>query len=495
MQLFAIFSTLLLSVAALPAPHNGEYHPPTQPDTGATPTLPSGHPTKYTPYLFRFPRAKDGSPVVNTEDILTSLQPHGFNKSHLHHKFTATMNGFSADMSEHCVKILKGMLPPSGVIIEPIVTYKVQAPLPTNTPQLADTPNFGSANPVSKPVQPPAPGITRLQTQSDATWGLQRISQKQMIPVDFNASPSRAASPVFNYTFDESAGEGVDIYIIDTGINIYHKSFGGRADRVYTAESLKNDPKEGVVDRAGHGTHCAGTTGSRAFGVAKKAKIHAIKVMGGEGGGLSSDIAAGIEFMLERHRNRTRDDPNFKGSVASMSFGLDVPDEERDGDSVSTSPILERAIMKANAEGIHTVIAAGNQGIDACRVSPGFLSRKVYNGSDFEYLASVITVGATDIYDNRADFSNHGPCITTYAPGVAVLSTFVGNENSTKVLQGTSMAAPHVAGLVAYFLGQDQSLKTDVIGMKKKVMNTAGKGFLHNIKDEMDTKILAFNGV
>ncbi|KAK6520595.1 hypothetical protein TWF506_000847 [Arthrobotrys conoides] len=492
MRFFTIFSTFLLTASALPAPHNGEHHPPptyTLPGSD-TPTVPSGHPTKFTPYLFRFPRPKDGSVTVNTEEILTSLQPHGFNKSHLHHRFSATINGFSADMSDHCVKILKAMLPPSGVIIEPIVTYRVQAPLATYTPQLADVGRFAAEHPVKNPRQAPAPGITNVQTQTNAPWGLQRISQKQMIPVDFNASPEKNKEAIFSYTFDESAGEGVDIYVIDTGINVEHNSFGGRADRVYTSPGLLK--AEGVEDLAGHGTHCAGTTGSRGFGVAKKAKIHAIKVMGGEGGGSSSDIMAGIEEMLKLHRKRSKE-PNFRGSVASMSFGIDVEDTE--GTSTSRSPALEEAIMKANAEGIHTVIAAGNQGVDACRVSPGYLSNQLRNGSDFTYLASAITVGAIDIYDNRADFSNYGPCITTYAPGRDILSTYINGKEATRVMSGTSMAAPHVAGLVAYFLGEDLSLKTDVVGMKRKIMNTAGKGLLHNIKDDKDTKILAYNGV
>lgn len=493
MRFFTIFSTFLLTASALPAPHNGE-HPPTNTLPGSdTPTVPSGHPTKFTPYIFRFPRPQDGSAVVNTEDILTSLEPHGFNKSHLHHKYSAAMNGFAADMSDHCVKILKDMLPPSGVIIEPVVTYRVQAPLATYTPQLADSERFAAEHPVKKPRQAPAPGITSLQTQTNAPWGLQRISQREKIVGTFDEFSEEPEEPIFSYTFDESAGEGVDIYVIDTGINIEHKSFGGRADRQFTASGLETT--EGVNDKAGHGTHCAGTTGSRGFGVAKKANIHAIKVMGKGGAGSSSDIIAGIEFMIERHQNRA-DDPNFRGSVASMSFGIDVdttdPNSTSSGES---SALLERIIMKAGAVGIHLVIAAGNQAVDACRVSPALLSNQLHNETEFQYLASAITVGATDINDKRADFSNYGPCITTYAPGSDILSTYIGGDEATKVSSGTSMAAPHVAGLVAYFLGQDQSLKTDVVGMKRKVMNTAGKGLLQNIDDAKDTKILAFNGV
>ncbi|KAK6505055.1 hypothetical protein TWF481_006979 [Arthrobotrys musiformis] len=509
MHFFTIFSTLLLTASALPAPHNGEVHdtPTYTIPTGDTPTVPSGHPTKFTPYIFRFPRPKDGSTAVDTESILTSLQPHGFNKSHLHHKYSTLMNGFSADMSDHCVKILKAMLPASGVIIEPIREYKIQAPLPVYTPQLADGPTFARDHPVKQARQAPAPGITDLQTQTNAPWGLQRISQKGKIAAKFRTDIS-VGQAIFNYTFDENAGDGVDIYVLDTGVNIDHQSFGGRADRLWTAsgftgpgsqspEDIARGLGEGEEDRNGHGTHCAGTTGSRGFGVAKKANIHAIKVLGGTAGsGNSSDIVAGIEFMTIRHIQRKKQS-DFKGSVASMSFGVDI------GEFDGTYSALEEAVMRASAAGIHIVIAAGNSNDDACHSSPAFLSNKIHNDTDYLYQAGVITVGASTINDERAEFSNYGRCITTYAPGKSILSTSITSrenpgDDATKVMDGTSMAAPHISGLVAYLLGQDQSLRTDVVAMKKKIMNMSWKGVLDpkGIPNGAgDTQILAFNGV
>ncbi|KAJ6260584.1 Cerevisin [Drechslerella dactyloides] len=520
--------TLLLASTAVAHRHRGRHvhiRPPSS--TGAAA---AAHPTTYSNYLFRF----TGTDPVNVDEILDSLQPYGFNMSHLHHTFSETMNGFSALMSDHCVGVLKDMVTPDGVQIEPVVTMKLRVPVASTIPKpqrpFVDHrkrgahirhnhvhthykpairprgPGFSIATRIGEdPVEssPASSAIPSPSTvpaadddvpaeydilQTDATWGLQRISQRNPI---LGVADTDVNGQNFKYKFDESAGEGVDIYVIDTGINTAHKDFGGRAKVEFVAQSLVNS--EGPGDFAGHGTHCAGTTGSMHYGVAKRANIYGIKIMGRSGGGLSSDIAAGIEHMVKRHRQR-RLDPTFRGSVASMSFGLDVATADLGNSSViSKSPVLDSVIMAAAAEGIHTVIAGGNQGIDACRVSPGYLSRAV--GLRGNYSASVITVGAADVFDNRADFSNYGECITTYAPGVAVLSTYINGDNSTQVLQGTSMAAPHVAGLVAYLLGLRPELKEDVQGMKRLLTSTAGRGLIGNVVDAEDKRLVAYNGV
>ncbi|KAK6359783.1 hypothetical protein TWF696_000920 [Orbilia brochopaga] len=519
--------TLLLTSTAVAHRHaharHMDMHPSSPSDTAAAP---SPHPTKYSNYLFRFTTDNP----VNTTEILTSLQPYGFNMSHLHSTFSQTMNGFSALMSDHCVGKLKDMVP-DGVEIEPVVTMNVRAPASEPTfpivlksrqrflrhrrrsgghihhnhghghhvrprgvgfsiaTRILDIPALAPsvAPPVSVTASPSPPQDYDI-LQTDATWGLQRLSQRDSIR---GVTPETAVDGQnFHYKFDESAGEGVDIYVIDTGVNVAHTDFGGRAQVKFVAESLKLT--EGAEDVAGHGTHCAGTTGSLHFGVAKRANIYAIKTMGKSGGGLSSDIGAGIEYMVKRHQSR-RDLPGFRGSVASMSFGLDIDQKDIGNSSiVSTSPMLDGIIMAAAAAGIHMVIAGGNQGIDACRVSPGYLSNKV--APRIGYNASVITVGATDVFDSRADFSNYGECITTYAPGVAVLSTGIGGDNTTQVKQGTSMATPHVAGLVAYLLGLKPELKLDVQGMKRLITSTAGRGFVKNAAVN-EGKLLAYNGI
>ncbi|KAF3914767.1 Cerevisin [Dactylellina cionopaga] len=499
-----ILSTLFLltTISASPIPHDGPHDSPsTTLNTTTDHSLPYGHPKTYSHYMFRFPYSPNRT-KVNTTELLASLTPHGFNMSHLRHTYSETLNGFSAHMSDHCVGILKDMVTPEGVIIEPVIRYKLQAPIPNGTPPSSiQPPNKSKTAPTLNPpflnlppnrskttpnLNPPAAAAVdekdTRKTQTHATWGLQRISQREPIPL---SSADKASSPSFLYSFDEEGGEGVDIYILDTGVNIEHKDFGGRATLDFSAGKL------GTKDSVGHGTHCAGTTASAHYGVAKKATIHAMKVMGMQGGD-SSDIAAGIEAMLTRHKSR-RNDPSFRGSVASMSFGLDIPETALNGNSTSTSAILEKAIMVANAAGIHTVIAAGNQGIDACRTSPALLSRTFK--PEYNYSASVITVGATDITDNRADFSNYGKCVTTYAPGVSILSTYIGSDNATMVMQGTSMAAPHISGMVAYLLSVNRDLKEDVVGMKKMVMNLANKQVVGNVRDIKDTRLLAYNGV
>ncbi|KAF3923338.1 Cerevisin [Orbilia brochopaga] len=522
-------SLLALLFSSTAIAHNVRHihmHPPS---SSSPATAASAHPTTYSNYLFRFTTTDP----VNTTEILDSLQPYGFNMSHLHHTFSETMNGFSALMSDHCVGVLKDMVTPDGVQIEPVVTMKAQVPaastfpivmkprrrftdhrkrsgghirhnhvhvhridprgvgfsIATRIPEVpvAVVPSTTSAIPSAVPSSGEGQEFDILQV--DATWGLQRISQRDSI---LGVSESTEVDgPNFNYTFDSTAGEGVDIYVIDSGVNTAHEDFGGRATTGFVAQSLQQS--EGPGDLAGHGTHCAGTTGSDHFGVAKRANIYAIKALAKTGAGLSSDIAAGIEYMVKRHRQR-RSDPTFRGSVASMSLGLDVANEDLNKtDVTATSPVLDSIIMAAAAEGIHIVIAGGNQGIDACRVSPAYLSRSV--GLNGTYQASVITVGAADVFDSRADFSNYGECITTYAPGVAVLSTGIDGDNSTAVKQGTSMATPHVAGLVAYLLGLRPELKEDVQGMKRLITSTAGRGFIKNVGDYEDPKLVAYNGI
>ncbi|KAF3939360.1 Cerevisin [Dactylella cylindrospora] len=490
------FMVLLHSTASLP--HSG--HLPVSstidlPAHNGTPSLPQTH-TKYTDYVFRFP-----SGHVNTSSLLTELEPYGFNMTHLHHSFSGSgnINGFSALMSEHCVNVLRNMTLQGGVKIEPVKIFTNQASFPpekiTIHPRHTHTRQHThhSRNPTKRKISSsdPLPDPNSPETQSHATWGLQRLSQPNALSV---SSQSDVFSTNFQFNYQESAGEGVDIYILDTGINHRHKDFNGRAKLGYVAPSLLNDPNEGSEDLNGHGTHCAGTAGSTTYGVAKLANIIGVKIMNRNSTGATPDMISGIDYMIARHRLRMLD-KNFKGSVASMSFGLDIAAGDISNPSeTARSESLDDAIKLANAEGIHTVIAAGNQDINACRISPAALSRETDQSTN--YTGTIITVGASTISDDRASFSNFGGCITTYAPGEGILSTYIGSDTATAVMKGTSMATPYVAGLVAYFLGMDKnrSLKTDVVGMKKLVMNTAIKGVLGNVGDQDDTGLLAFNG-
>jgi cerevisin len=249
--------------------------------------------------------------------------------------------------------------------------------------------------------------------QTNAPWGLQRISQATAIQDAPTADASIAAFD-FTYQFNGTTadlGKGVDIYMIDTGINTDHIDFDGRATFGFTIDTETDD--------VGHGTHTAGTAGSTTFGMAKAANIIAVKVLSSESGS-TSDILKGIDYVIQQHTNRSTQ-ADFVGSVASMSLGSSVR---------STS--LDEAVTQASANGIHFAVAAGNDNQDACNSSPAAASQD----------SNAISVGASTIEDARASFSNFGDCATVFAPGEDVTSTWIGGTNKINTISGTSMATP-----------------------------------------------------
>ncbi|RPB25004.1 subtilisin-like protein [Terfezia boudieri ATCC MYA-4762] len=286
-------------------------------------------------------------------------------------------------------------------------------------------------------------------TEDEAPWGLNRISKTGAV----KGQGKNVLDLTFTYTFDESPGAGVDIYIVDTGIDTKHIDFNGRAEFGFSFDNEN-------IDGNGHGTHCAGTSASTTLGIAKNANLIAVKVLGDDGSGGNDDILAGLDFVAQRHEQR-KTQANFKGSVISMSLGSD-----------QRSRALDQAVQAASRRGIHVSVAAGNDGQDACNSSPGFSSSQ----------SSVISVGAIDINDQRASFSNFGECVTTYAPGVDIVSTFIdpsnprnGRNNIINNLSGTSMACPHVTGLIAYYLGKFPELATDTAKMKQLIIDASEK--------------------
>ncbi|CAE6472645.1 unnamed protein product [Rhizoctonia solani] len=267
--------------------------------------------------------------------------------------------------------------------------------------------------------------------QENAPWGLQRISSAQKLPTG-----SRANALAFTYTFNETAGQGVDVYVIDTGINTQHQSFEGRASFGFAAQGL---PK---VDDQGHGTHCAGTIASKDFGVAKAANVIAVKVLGADGSGATSDIVDGIQFAMQSAAQSGRP------SVISMSLGGGV------------SRALDSAVTTAVNSGMHVVVAAGNEAADASTSSPA-------------RAPAVITVGASNINDQVASFSNFGQGVDIFAPGEQVISTFIGSTTARQILSGTSMACPHVAGMVASILSSEGNLSPADMATRIKGLGTA----------------------
>jgi len=264
--------------------------------------------------------------------------------------------------------------------------------------------------------------IVRTQeVQTSAPWGLARISHR----------PKLSFGTFTKYEYDHTGGEGVDVYVIDTGINIDHQEFQGRASWGKTIPM--NDFDE---DNNGHGTHCAGTIASRKYGVAKAAHVIAVKVLGSNGSGSMSDVIAGVLFAAESAVKKAAQaaaelkatgKTKHKGSVANMSLGG------------GKSRALDETVNGAVDAGLHFAVAAGNDNRDACTFSPAAAEKAV-------------TVGASTLGDDRAYFSNFGPCVDVFAPGLNILSTWIGSESATNTISGTSMASPHTAGLLAYLL-------------------------------------------
>lgn len=233
------------------------------------------------------------------------------------------------------------------------------------------------------------------------SWGLDRIDQANL-PLDKS------------YTWPESAGAGVTVYVIDTGIRISHKDFGGRASHGW--DFVGNDTSAG--DGNGHGTHVAGTIAGKQYGVAKKAKVVAVRVLDNAGGGTTAQVIAGIDWVT-RHAK--------KPAVANVSLGG------------NRNAQLDAAVRNSIAAGVTYTVAAGNDGLPAGLYSPAAVRE-------------AITVGATDRKDARAGFSNTGPVLDVFAPGVSITSASYASDTGRATFSGTSMASPHVAGVAALYL-------------------------------------------
>ncbi|RGP81214.1 subtilisin [Fusarium longipes] len=277
---------------------------------------------------------------------------------------------------------------------------------------------------VDEPEQEESLSKRALTTQSGATWGLGTVSHR-----------SKGST---SYIYDTNAGSGTYAYIVDTGIITGHNEFEGRAQAVYTAFSGQN------ADTNGHGTHVAGTIAGKTYGVAKKATIQAVKVFQGSSSS-TSIILAGFNWAANDiiSKGRTRN------SVVNMSLG--------GGYSAS----FNNAVNSASSSGIISAIAAGNDGANAANTSPASA-------------ASAITVGAIDSNWAIASYSNYGTVLDIFAPGSNVLSAWYTSNSATNSISGTSMATPHIAGLVLYGISVEGV--SGVSGVTSWLTSTATSG-------------------
>ena len=301
--------------------------------------------------------------------------------------------------------------------------------------------------------------------EKNAPWGLARISHRKSLSFG-----------TFNkYLYSDDAGEGVDAYVVDTGTNVEHVDFEGRA---HWGKTIPNGDED--VDGNGHGTHCSGTIAGKKFGVAKKANVYAVKVLKSNGSGTMSDVVKGVEWAAVAHSEsvsaaKKGKKKNFKGSVANMSLGG------------GKSRTLDLAVNAAVDAGLHFAVAAGNDNADSCNYSPA--------GAE-----NAVTVGASTLADERAYFSNFGKCNDIFAPGLNILSTWVGSKYATNIISGTSMASPHICGLLAYMVSlqpsKDSAYAVADISPKKLKAEIIGIGTYGALADvpSNTANVLAWNG-
>jgi subtilisin family serine protease len=261
-------------------------------------------------------------------------------------------------------------------------------------------------------------------TQSNATWGLDRIDQTNL---PLNGT----------YTYNNT-GAGVKAYIIDTGILYSHQDFGGRAVPGFDA-IIPGGP---ASDCNGHGTHVSGTVGGTTYGVAKGVTLVGVRVLSCAGTGLTSWVIAGVDWVTQNHQAG-------QPAVANMSLGGGV------------NAALDQAVANSIADGVSYGVAAGNDSVDACTSSPADVP-------------TAMTVGATDATDTRASFSNFGPCVDWFAPGVNITSDWFYTNTSTNTISGTSMATPHTVGVAALYLQSNPSASPATVSSALAGLTTKG---------------------
>ncbi|KAF3358890.1 hypothetical protein VDGD_06012 [Verticillium dahliae] len=307
--------------------------------------------------------------------------------------------------------------------------------------------------------------ILQIMNEPEVAWVEANARVKLSASVaQMNAPPglnrlSNAQAGTGNYVFDTTGGEGVTVYVVDTGIRTDHSEFQGRATfGVNTVDNVDNDQN-------GHGSHVAGTICGQTFGVAKSANVVAVKVLDGTGAGSNAGVLDGLQFIINDVQQK-----NLRGK-AVMNMSLGGPQ----------SAAVNRAVQALFDAGVVPVVAAGNENQDAANTSPASAPK-------------AITVGAIDASnDQKASFSNFGADVDIFAPGVDVLSVGITSNTATDTLSGTSMASPHVAGLAAYLIALENINTPEAVASRLTELATAsGAQVLRNTPGT--TNLIANNG-
>lgn len=301
---------------------------------------------------------------------------------------------------------------------------------------LADLQKHPDVESIEKNIEIHALQSMELQTQTqDLPWGLDRIDQ----PRGTDGS----------YTYQESGGENVHAYVIDTGIRSTHEDFWARLGNGYNARQWDVRSPRAWDDCNGHGTHVASTLGGTKYGVAKGVTLHAVRVLNCQGGGTLSDVIEGMDWVVQQHLNN----PGQK-TVVNMSIG--------GGYHTGLNSVARNMFNM----GIFVVAAAGNSNGNACHVSPASAT-------------GVFTVAATDRSDKRAWYSNSGTCVDIFAPGNDILGANAYCDTCTFTISGTSMASPHVAGVAALLLASND-IGTSPTEIRNLLLALAANGIVSN---------------
>ncbi|XP_013399802.1 subtilisin-like protease CPC735_066880 isoform X2 [Lingula anatina] len=300
--------------------------------------------------------------------------------------------------------------------------------------------------------------IERVDKQSGlpyTAWGLARICSTKQLKRESE----------LRYRYEARAGEGTYIYIIDTVVDVNHNEFEDRASFGINAvdENVTFPSQLLSHEWMDHGTHVAGIVASKTYGVAKKTKIVSVNVAQWNDVKNRSvieidDVMEALEWVRNHHKGRKNAGKGAK-SVINLSLGR--------GNRSDVN--LKRAVEAVVDSGVSIVVAAGNDGEDACEAFTPVGDSKV------------ISVGCSDIKDQFCTFSNHGKCVDIVAPGLQIPSTLPNNTIGIK--NGTSMSAPHVTGVIARYLANGDS-STLPVQVKNWLLSNALNNEIHFTEKE-----------
>jgi len=256
------------------------------------------------------------------------------------------------------------------------------------------------------------PNLSRRATQKNPNPNLDRIDQAKL-PLDNS------------YTFPDTAGKDVNVFVVDTGIDPNHEQFEKRAKFLKSFCDAAQDCKQ--QDGNGHGSHVSGIVGGKTFGVANQVNLLGVQVLDAKGAGSNQNVINGLSFVLDQHKNGKN-----KNSVVNMSLGG------------AFSQAVNDAVKELTTAGVHVVVAAGNEAQDACNDSPASAPEAI----------TVAALEDNPKADLNADFSNFGKCVDIFAPGRNIKSVKANTKNGIAIFSGTSQATPHVVGTVALLIAQ-----------------------------------------